>query len=287
MGASPMEGCVDEASVAVPVAQYIAPTPEAITRAKGVALQGWRERARERGYAEEPTDLWGACKFASLFAQRLFGGDLRGNEHHQYLVLDDVRIDLTEDSLGLVELRRKHIDPYRHDARFWGNAEHRESMASCAARVDAWVAAFRSPMPDPVPPQPLYGGNFLPSPDQWVAGLSTVFACALHDRFKLPMKALVEETAADGFRTVVHAFCVWEGKVVDGSGVRDRFPEAADFTDQDNPGTSLYYGEEASLFRIVDVTREDLQELHYIENMDDTASARWFIDHSGLFGHMG
>lgn len=92
-----------------------------------------------------PQDLAGACKFASMFAQRLFGGSLRGNGDHQYLQRDDGRIiDLCALASDVAEIRRLGRDPYRHDRRWFGNAEHKASMRSCEERVDAWVAAWQA-----------------------------------------------------------------------------------------------------------------------------------------------
>jgi hypothetical protein len=118
------------------------PSPANIAKAKAVALEGWRERARERGLDKLPSDLSGACKFASMFAQRLFGGELRGNHDHQFLLLDGAIIDLTDGSEELDRLRADGKDPYLHDRRFWGNREHKESMRSCERRVNAWTQKF-------------------------------------------------------------------------------------------------------------------------------------------------
>jgi hypothetical protein len=120
----------------------IPPTTENVDRAKAFLLRKWRERAAERQH-EEPADLSNACKFASLFAQRIFGGQLRGNWDHQYLILPNgQRLDLTEPSQNLAGIRAEGRDPYRHDRRFWNNRDHRESLASCRPRVDRWVSEF-------------------------------------------------------------------------------------------------------------------------------------------------
>jgi ribosomal protein S18 acetylase RimI-like enzyme len=113
-------------------------TPEWIQKAKEFVAEKWAQRAVEFG-REKPRDLKGACKFCSLFAQELFGGELRGNWHHQFVVLDGKTIDLTEGSEG--------SDRYDHDDQFWGNREHRESLASCRPRVEQWVAEFQQRYP--------------------------------------------------------------------------------------------------------------------------------------------
>lgn len=109
-----------------------------------------------------PQDLAGACKFASMFAQRLFGGSLRGNVDHQYLQREDGRIiDLCALASDVAETRRLGRDPYRHDRRWFGNAEHKASLRSCEERVEAWVAAWQAaggtifvPEPSNVTPEP-------------------------------------------------------------------------------------------------------------------------------------
>ena len=98
-----------------------------IQRAKEFLLQKWQERAVERGRTKVPSDLGGACKFASLFAREIFGGELRGNWDHQFVMVDGQRVDLTEGS----PLDSEGRNPYRHDKRFWMNREHRDSLASC------------------------------------------------------------------------------------------------------------------------------------------------------------
>lgn len=119
------------------------PTPSNLDRAKHVALEGWKERASEPWYKQDaPNDLSGACKFASMFAQRLFGGELRGNYDHQFVLLDGAIIDLTEGSEDLNRLRLEGKDPYRHDRFFWGNRDHRDSMKTCEARVAKWVEMY-------------------------------------------------------------------------------------------------------------------------------------------------
>jgi hypothetical protein len=116
------------------------PTEENIRRAKAFVLRRWKERAKEMG-RPEPTDLSNACKFASLFAQRLFGGRLRGNWHHQWAEVRGQIVDLT-DAAG-VDLPPEEI--YEHDDDFWMNDEHEASLATCRPRVETWVNFFRKP----------------------------------------------------------------------------------------------------------------------------------------------
>lgn len=115
----------------------LAPTPKNIAIAKRFVLRKWEERKLERG-AAEPHDLSDSCKFSSLFAQRIFGGRLRGNEKHQYVSLGGSIIDLNADAADVQDM--KH--PYRHDPVFWGNTDHVASMRSCIPRVDQWIEEF-------------------------------------------------------------------------------------------------------------------------------------------------
>ena len=90
------------------------PTPENIERAKTFVLAKWRERADERGL-DQPSDLTGSCKFSSMFAQRLFGGQLRGNHDHQYVLLpNDQILDLNVDAADV----KAHMNPHKHDVNF-------------------------------------------------------------------------------------------------------------------------------------------------------------------------
>lgn len=59
------------------------PDADLADRAREFVLRKWRERAEERGLSM-PDDLSGSCKFSSLFASRLFGLEMRGNEQHQF-----------------------------------------------------------------------------------------------------------------------------------------------------------------------------------------------------------
>ena len=116
----------------------LSPTDENIARATAFVLKKWRERAAERGQVE-PKDLSSSCKFTSMFAQAIFGGTLRGNWAHQYIVVDDKIIDLNRDAEDV-----KGKDVYHHDSKWWGNAEHNASIRSCEDRVKLWVEEFRS-----------------------------------------------------------------------------------------------------------------------------------------------
>lgn len=115
----------------------ISATEENVSKAKDFIFRKWKERALEYG-REEPNDLSGACKFASMFAKLVFGGELRGNIKHQFLELDDRLIDLTAGSSDVAAMK----DPYKHDKRFWNNPEHKKSMQTCEPRVKQWAEEF-------------------------------------------------------------------------------------------------------------------------------------------------
>ena len=111
-------------------------TPKNIELAKKFVFKKWQERAKERG--AEVSDLSSSCKFSSMFAQRIFGGKIRGNYEHQYLLLNGNIIDLNSDAEDVQRIAL----PYHHDKKFWNNKEHRKSLESCAPRVEKWVQEF-------------------------------------------------------------------------------------------------------------------------------------------------
>lgn len=117
-----------------------APTPENLAKAKAIVLRGWKARAKERSLPE-PIDASGGCKFASLFFQALFGGEIKGNVNHQYNVLNGQVFDLNEDCEDVRGFKR-YMQVYEHDAEFFGNDDHLASMSSCLPRVMRWVAEF-------------------------------------------------------------------------------------------------------------------------------------------------
>ena len=114
------------------------PTATAIADVRLFLTERWRERAAELG-RPAPADLAGACKFAALFAQGLWGGQVRANFYHTWLETDDGVLDLTEGA-GVTL-----FNPYERDLAFERRPEFRDSLAACAARVAAWLAEFRSP----------------------------------------------------------------------------------------------------------------------------------------------
>lgn len=114
-------------------------TPENLKRAQEFVLKKWRERAAERGRFE-PKDLSSSCKFSSMFVQAVFGGEIRGNYDHQFVVLNGQIIDLNKDAEDVRDME----DPYEHDESWFGNDEHLDSMESCKPRVRDWVRDFQA-----------------------------------------------------------------------------------------------------------------------------------------------
>lgn len=139
----------------------IAATPQNLQLAKDFVFLKWKERSKERGDFA-PTDLSGSCKFSSMFAQKIFGGKLAGNENHQYVMLNGTIIDLNIDAEDVVNFQKEydrdgfigykkskygwmewHGPPHEHDEIFFNNQDHRESMKSCRPRVNQWVEEFK------------------------------------------------------------------------------------------------------------------------------------------------
>lgn len=112
--------------------------------------QGW-EKSIGGEYGEKPPqDLSGSCKFSSLFAATVFGGEVQGNEYHQYCVVGKHVIDLNKDAKDVKDLE----DPYYHDDYFFGSKDHMESMKHCKDRVNAWLKEFPSYLNPKVIPKP-------------------------------------------------------------------------------------------------------------------------------------
>jgi hypothetical protein len=122
-------------------AGLLEPTPENIAKAREFAMAKWKERAKER-YAPEPADLSYSCKFTSLFAQQLFGGQIEGSWDHQFLKLEDgTVVDLNIDAEDVKALGDR---AHAHDPAFFRrNREWRDSMASVKPRVMQWVKEFK------------------------------------------------------------------------------------------------------------------------------------------------
>ena len=129
-------------TVSVPVP--LPATPDNVAAAQTFALARWREhvaemtrkisRLRACEYVE-PADLSNACRFAAVFAQAVFGGELYGNYYHVWCVTaDGQRIDLTDgvqfaDGVPAAWRARARAvgldvpDPGQHDPRVWRERE--------------------------------------------------------------------------------------------------------------------------------------------------------------------
>lgn len=105
-------------------------TDDNVRLAKEFLFVKWKQRAVEM-MRDEPVNLNNSCKFATLFAQSIFGGEIVGNWHHQVLKVDNRIIDLTDSDLLA-----------HHDKEFFGNKDHQDSMRSCEIRVRKWVDEF-------------------------------------------------------------------------------------------------------------------------------------------------
>ncbi len=127
---------------------HLSITPENIVTAQNFLRRKWIERSQEMNprLAMDrpdllPTDLSQASNYASLFAQALFGGALRGNPNHYYVISHDQRIDLTGDSRTTQSLGKK---AYRHVVDHFANRFTQMSLDSCRDRVARWVEEFMS-----------------------------------------------------------------------------------------------------------------------------------------------
>ncbi len=129
--------------------QQIQPTPENVVLAKKFLMQKWVSRSKEMRN-DMPVDLTNACRFASMFAYKVFGGKMRGNWYHQFVQLGKDIIDLT-DSAGVGPHQSEglqkgsvpaYVGPHHHDKKFWGNSDHIAKMGSCVPRVEQWVKEF-------------------------------------------------------------------------------------------------------------------------------------------------
>lgn len=134
-------------------------TPENIARARQFIFEKWKERALERG-EPEPRDLSRACKFAALFAAKIFGGEVVGHDFHIWDELSDGRaLDLCGDADDVSQMRNGRIpayaeayarawglslpsDIYAYDEDFMYSDGFNESLRSIAPRVDEWVREF-------------------------------------------------------------------------------------------------------------------------------------------------
>lgn len=110
---------------------------ENFAHAKVFVFRKWCERAIEC-QAQVPTDLSGACKYGSLFMQRVFGGSLRGHFEHQYNFIDGRLVDLSHDAADVGRMR----NPYLHEPDYFAMPELMASLDGCVPRIELWAAEF-------------------------------------------------------------------------------------------------------------------------------------------------
>lgn len=104
-------------------------TPELHSQMRDFVLEKWRERAGELGREEQPNDLSGACKFASLFAQGVVGGKLEAHRDHTWVRLEDGRVVDITDGVDSKD--------YTAHPTYMGQ-EWKQSLATCKPRVKRW-----------------------------------------------------------------------------------------------------------------------------------------------------
>jgi len=205
----------------------VQPTSRNINKFVTFLREKWNARSKERydswGDTQDkpwqpPTTLEGACKFTSLFANRLFGGRMRGNEHHQYVELPNGKII---DPVPVPDMK----DPQYHDDEFWMNPEHKQSLESCLPRVKGWVNEFMSMNESQI--TEMNTRNSLPYDASWYEGA-------------FPFMALKDDNRRFMFNPVTGTFVIGERDVLSkGSGV----PESHDseFKSSGAPGSRHDY----------------------------------------------
>lgn len=115
----------------------LAYSSEHFALAKAFVFRKWCEQAAERGILP-PNDLSGACKYASLFMSRVFGGAIRGHYEHQYNFIGGRIVDLSHDALDVGRI----CNPYLHEPDYFAIPAKQASLNACLPRVDGWVTQF-------------------------------------------------------------------------------------------------------------------------------------------------
>jgi hypothetical protein len=110
---------------------------ENFAKAKVFLFGKWCELASARNLIK-PTDLSRSCKYGSLFAQRVFGGSIRGHYEHQYNFIDGRLVDLSHDSLDVGRM----TNPYLHEILFFAIPEIQARLAKCSPRAEQWANDF-------------------------------------------------------------------------------------------------------------------------------------------------
>ncbi len=116
---------------------------EHFAHAKVFIFRKWCELASER-HKCPPTDLSGACKYGSLFMNRVFGGVIHGHYEHQYNRIAGRIVDLSHDAMDVGNM----TNPYLHEPDFFTIPEKQVSLNNCLPRVECWVIQFISEIDD-------------------------------------------------------------------------------------------------------------------------------------------
>jgi hypothetical protein len=110
---------------------------EYFAQAKVFVFRKWCERAVERSMIE-PSDLSGACKYGSLFINRVFGGVICGHYQHQYNIVGGRIVDLSHDAMDVGRM----TNPYLHEPEFFAIPQKKLALNQCLPRVETWVIQF-------------------------------------------------------------------------------------------------------------------------------------------------
>lgn len=202
-------------------------TPNNLKRFEQFLKVKWAERSKQRydswGDTQDkpwqpPATLEGACKFTSLFANRLFGGRMRGNQKHQYLELPNGKIIDPVPVPGVA-------NPQQHDEEFWMNPDHKDSLESCLPRVNEWVKEFMSMNESQI--TEMSERNRLPNGASWYKGA-------------FPWAALQDDNRRFMFNPMTSTFVIGEHDVL---GKGDGVPSSHDeeFKASGAPGTRHEY----------------------------------------------
>lgn len=121
----------------IPAISLIQYSDEEFKKAKCFVFEKWKQRAIDSN-EDVPTDLSRSCKYGTLFMNTIYGGSIQGHYQHQYNVIDNHIVDLSDNAADVLRL----LNPYHHDAEFFKIPEQIASLNCCIPRVDQWVAEF-------------------------------------------------------------------------------------------------------------------------------------------------
>lgn len=108
----------------------IQPYPDNLVDAAEFLLVKWRENQKDQSIKS----LYEAPKLSSLFAVKVFGGMIKGNEWHQWVQLRTGSIiDLTMNVCG---------GNYHHNKHYWFSEKHIKLLVNLLPCVDPWIDEF-------------------------------------------------------------------------------------------------------------------------------------------------